>query len=164
MIPACAIKVCLKSVCEGASRGYRALLHRRTASCQTFGAALGDLARNLHAIVPRRLFLQNSVPMQCSTLFWTGDFVMDCDHESVSPVGLQCRRRKLPVDQKNTRVHSIWCYETPRDCKVVSPNDTRVRWVGVGVGVACSIGAPRISIREWLTDRSVESSVKLETC
>jgi len=99
MIPAGAIKICLERVRKGASRCNRALLYGRTTSREMMGTTTEDLAGDLHAVIPRRLFLQYPMPMHPGTFFWAGDLVMDGDHESVSPIGLECGRRELSIDQ-----------------------------------------------------------------
>jgi len=114
-----------------------------------------DLAGNLHSVIPRCFFLQDAMPMQRSAFFWTGEFVMDSDHKGISPIGLECRRGKLPIDQENTRVHAIWCDEITCNGKIIPPNYTGVWWVSVRVGVVSRIRAPWIPVRKRLTYGSV---------
>lgn len=158
MIPAGAVQIGLERIREGASRCDRALLDGRTVSRETMGSTVEDRAGDLHAVVPRCLFLQDPMPMHCGTFFGTGDLVVDGDHERVSPIGLEGGRRELPIDQEDARVHSVGCNEPPRDGEVVPSNDACVRRIGVGIGIAGCCGAPRIPIGEGLIQRSVDVS------
>lgn len=47
------------------------------------------------------------------------DVIVDCYRDKVSPVGLDCRCRKLAVDEKDVLFVTIWCYGASCDCEVI---------------------------------------------
>ena len=102
------------------------------------------------------------MPMQSCAFFWPGYFIVDSDHKSVSPVGLERRRRKLPIDQENTRVHSVWCNKTTCNGKIILTNHTSIWRVGVWVCVFSCVGTPWITVWKRLTCRSVGNVSKVK--
>ena len=56
------------------------------------------LANGRHAIVPRAISLQETVPMQRRTLRMFRDSVFDSDAEKIAPIRLQKRPREGPID------------------------------------------------------------------
>lgn len=57
--------------------------------------------------------------MERGSFFGTGDGVVDCDGDGVTPVGFDCWSRKLAVDEEYVFFVAVWCYSASRDREVV---------------------------------------------
>ena len=80
VIPRCTIEVGVKSISERRARSDGALLD------------------GWHTIKPGRLLLEDTVPMQRSTIFGAGDLVIHGDLKCIPPVGFQVGSRELAID------------------------------------------------------------------
>jgi hypothetical protein len=80
----------------------------------------------LHAgdtIEPWRLRLKKSMPVESRALRRFSNLVMNRDLNGIAPVGLDRRPRKLVINQEYGLLISIWGYNPPLDCEVITSDD-----------------------------------------
>lgn len=124
-----AVKIRPESVSEGRSGGNRALLDRG------------------NTVEPRRLRLQETVPVQRSAL--VGQIVVNDDFNPVTPVGFNRWARELSIDDHACPLVPVWCDRLLSKCKIIVACYAGVRYVLVEVGVFGGTATPRFSMRQW---------------
>lgn len=144
VIPTTAVQIRFERISQRLSRRDRALLNRR------------------HPIIPGRRPLEDTMPVQGSPLFRTGNLVRHFHLNRVSPIGFDEGGRELTVDQDDALVDPIRGDEATLDGEIVASDDPGGWRVFIRVTVVRRSRSPREALRQRVVREEVidQGSVK----